>query len=216
MSNTIPFELYQKMKDEEPQTPSPFTSNKRLREMDLEMGENPIEFLEIQSDKENSKPETNRPPANSEIPVEFWKMASLPSPVFIYNPDLNPFVKRTNPPVPPKKVSFVSNNHIPVLNEDGIRRRDLRFSKLRLVKLNGVDVPVKNFIQLRNKMLGMFYRKVLRPENDITYCKDGLSVRGVGTRQNVLAIVRLAKILHFQLNILMTLRDGQMVRLVVA
>lgn len=200
-----------------------FTPNKRLRKTDIEMNINSFQFDE-----------------NQETPVVLQPFVlSLPEEKtgFIYNKQHNPFLKKpvaslhlcTNKS--PTSSAFIgdknngyhaiqnckgeNNIHAVVLDENSVAKKDLRFSKIILAKINGVIVSVNNYSQLRNKLLGMFYRKAFRPDNGISYWKDGLSVHGVGSKQSILAIIRLAKMLDFRLNIKLSLRTGQIVNLVV-
>ena len=213
MTNYIPFELYHQIKSNEPTHIEYFTPNKRPREMDLEMNINPI------FEKENENPETNHPVVNHNDPPVFTFNVPEKT-LFIHNKEFNPFIKK-NQPKPhiashnKFNIGYSGKHEIPMLDENGIKKKDLRFSKIQDSRINGVSVSVNNYTQLRNKILGMFYRKVLRPESDVSYCKDGLSIHGVGSKQNVLAIISLAKILHFRLNLKLRLRDGQIVCLVV-
>lgn len=196
---SFPFELYQKIKSTEPEYIQKFNPNKRFRELDLEMNLNPIIV------GENENPEINHP----------LEEPKPKNPLLIYNRDFNPFIQKQSVALPKtKKFNMgidIIQKFIPVLDEISIKKYDLRFSKVCSTKINSVAVSVKNFAELRNKLLGMFYRKVLRPENGVSYCKDGLAIHGVGSKQNILAIINLAKILHFRLNIKLRLRNGQFV-----
>ena len=207
MSLNIPFELYRQIKSfetEKPELSYQFTPNKRFRVSDLVMNINPIFDFAIK------------------YPVfeaDIKQPVVLDKPTFIYNKEDNPFIKKVVS-LPQKNRIFnvcsYGNQFIPILDEHGIKKRDCRFSKIMETQINGVNVVVKNFAELRNRLLSMFYRKVIHPDADVQYCRDGLSIHGVGSKHNILAIIKLVNILHFRLNLKLRLRDGQTVVLAVA
>lgn len=184
----------------------PFTPNKRMRETDLEADINPL--------YETEAPETDHPAQNQPVQVPVVQV-----PTFIYNPDLNPLIKsghfsKTKPVAHPRKFNtFAGRSYIPILDARSILQRDWRFSKILGAQINGVSVPAKSYAQLRNHMLSVYDRKVRIMGSEMPYYPNGLAVRGVGSKQIILAIVRLTKMISSRTCLRIQLRDGQVVSL---
>ena len=165
----------------------------------------------------DANPETNVP--EQPIPPVF----TVPDkPLFIHNTSMNPFIKtghfsKTKPVVPLRKFNtgFSGRNPTPILNEHGIKHIDFRSSKIEWAKLDGHTTPFKNYNRLRNHLLGI-YQNMKRDGVEVPYCRDVLSIHGVGSKQGVLAIIRLVKNLKLRLNMKLRLKNRQHVILAVA
>lgn len=111
--------------------------------------------------------------------------------------------------------SYSTGAFIPTLNAETILKEDLRFSKIQQVKINGVVIRCANYSALRNYLLGLFYRKSIRDKGGVPYYKDGLAVKGVGSKRAVVSILQLAKMVSVQIHAKILLRNGKYIFLTV-
>lgn len=134
----------------------------------------------------------------------FPKIAEKPS--VSTRPPMSP-----SPSPSPTQVQTLTGEYTPVLTASGIMNQDFRYSKIKEVVGDGVVLPCKNYSELRNFLLKKFYRRALRKKEVLPSRGNPLFVNGVGSKNTIIAITQLAKIVSLRLRMKILLRNGKQV-----